>query len=121
MNENTEKLIRELADKLGTTGDHLWAVLVKQVPIAAFCSSLVGLALLIALIAIGFGCYKWVRNAASSDDEMEVLFSSIVILLISGVAIALCGSGIVLCFQDVLTAIYNPEYAALQSVITHLK
>lgn len=35
MDERTEKLLRELADKFGTTVDHLWSVLVHQAPINA--------------------------------------------------------------------------------------
>ena len=52
MNEQTTKLIEQLAQKLGTTTEYLWSVLLKQAPIDAtvtlfqtLCVMLFGLAL----------------------------------------------------------------------------
>lgn len=36
MNEQTEKLLREIAAKIGTTGEHLWGVLIQQAYIRAW-------------------------------------------------------------------------------------
>lgn len=35
MNEQTVKLVEQLAQKLGTTTEYLWNVLIKQAPISA--------------------------------------------------------------------------------------
>jgi len=35
MNEDTIKLIRDLAEKFGTTSEHLWAVMVRQALISS--------------------------------------------------------------------------------------
>lgn len=53
MNEETSKLIRELADKLGTTAEHLWSVLVKQAPISS-ATDCVGLIVLWIIMGLSF-------------------------------------------------------------------
>ena len=44
MDERTEALIRELAEKLGTTGEHLWDVLLRQATISGVTDLVVFLA-----------------------------------------------------------------------------
>ncbi len=41
MDEQIEKLLRELAEKLGTTAEHLWGVLMRQAPISGVIGILV--------------------------------------------------------------------------------
>ena len=116
MNEKTEILIRELAEKFGTTGQHLWEVMVKQGPI----SGMINLLVLIVFIFISFAGYrflkkKFVKNPNDpyrNDDEVVVIFWGIwavctfIIVVISAT-----------CLSSVITSIINPEYWALKQLL----
>lgn len=111
MNETTDKLLRDLAAKLGTTVDHLWAVLVKQAPI----HSAVAL-LQYALIALA--CYFWYRSAkwmyqGKEDERMGaaicLIFSGIGLLIVAGFAL--------FSLPEVIAGFFNPEYWALGRVM----
>ena len=54
MNENTSKLIEQLAQQLGTTSKYLWSVLLKQAPISAT----VNLIQIILILLFGLFLYK---------------------------------------------------------------
>ena len=54
MNDQTAKLIEQLAQKLGTTTEYLWSVLIKQAPIDALSR----LAFFIVSIIGGIIIYK---------------------------------------------------------------
>lgn len=122
MNESTETMIRELADKLGTTSEYLFGVLVKQAPI----SSLTDLAVLsIWGLAVWLG-FKAIRKNSKvppateeeehprsnwGDDAISVALTvwgvfTFFFLLISGLSITLIVSGI-----------FNPEYWALKQLL----
>lgn len=54
MNEQVLALLTQLAEKLGTTVEHLWSVLVKQ----AFISTTVNLLIYSLLLILGFVLYR---------------------------------------------------------------
>ncbi len=53
MSEKTEQLLRELAQKLGTTAEHLWGVLIKQ----AYVDSIIGI--IVFTLAALFAWWLW--------------------------------------------------------------
>ena len=65
MNEQTTKLITDLASKLGTTTEYLWGVLIKQ----ALYSVITDLAFLIFSVIYGFVLYKVYKWLCEPVDE----------------------------------------------------
>ncbi len=111
MNEATQKMIEELAAKLGTTTEHLWGVLVRQAPISA----VVGLAcdaVILGLVVLG-----WVKLSRikfenwNQDFGRGLLYAGLVI------ATALVVIGVVFELQMEIAGLVNPEYWALKQLL----
>jgi len=121
MNENTTKLIEQLAEKMGTTSQYLWSILIKQAPVDATIT------LIQILISIAFALilYKIHKKLSKSDKDgynryddneftviiMAVALCSVIILLIA----SFC------CIGDVINGYFNPEYWALDKVLHSIK
>lgn len=111
MNEQTAKLIEQLASKLGTTAEHLWGVLVRQAPISATVGILCD-ALLI--IAVYLGWKKLLKvNFDNWDNDMGkgMLFGGLAI----ATAICLCAAFGSL--QTEVAGFLNPEYWAIKQIL----
>lgn len=111
MNDQTALLLKQLADKLGTTTEYLWAALLKQAPITCTVQLTILLLMFIAgalLLIPTYKCYK-------DDDEAWYGFSafSMCLLLASLLSFAVAGG-------TILSGFYNPEYWALQQVLSSL-
>jgi hypothetical protein len=114
MNENTEKLIRELAEKLGTTTEHIWSVLVAQAPI----SSSINLAILIGFAVAVYASYKQVARKAISGGEWDDNCGSMIFPWIAWVAFAFLAIFVACCsIEDIAAGLLNPEYWALKQII----
>ena len=122
MNEKTEQLVRELAEKLGTTAEHLWSVLMKQAPITAATDSVIA----VIMIGVLWAFYRLVRSKTSvppkSEDDRypsaewreEGAFLAWLILSIYGAITVV----VVCCtISTVVTATMNPEYWALKQLL----
>lgn len=107
MNEETSKLIRELADKLGTTAEHLWSVLVKQAPISS-ATDCVGLVVLWIIMGISF---VELKKLVTKDDDWRPVYIIWVVCAL-GVTVLSC-----ITVQSVLAGFFNPEYWALQQLL----
>lgn len=121
MNKETLDLLQKLADRLGTTVDHLWSILIKQAPISGL-TSLIEVVVLIIIVLWGFSFVKkkttegpcdkdGSRDFADWDDEG------------AGFAWILWGlftiGSIVFIFNEVsgiVCAFFNPEYWAFKQV-----
>lgn len=109
MNDKTEQLVRELAEKLGTTADHLWGVLVKQ---AGISSTVNTLALVLTGISLA-AAWRWVTKAikcGDDDSEETALLVGIFISVVSLVWFICLMSSV----SDILSGFINPEYWALK-------
>lgn len=122
MNEQTEKLIRELADKLGTTAEHLWGVLIRQAGISGTINLLV-CAAWCALLVWG---YKLVRRKTTVPPESEKDKYPHAEWEDEGMAIAwaIWGIGTVITaltvgcnLEYIIGALANPEYWALKQIV----
>jgi hypothetical protein len=122
MDERTEAIIRELSDKLGTTGEHLWGVLVSQAPITGVIDLIV-MAAWVFLIVMSFKFIhkkttvpKGMENSpyqhADWEEEVAALawggwaITTLLTLLVVG------GS-----LSGTISAIINPEYWALKQLL----
>lgn len=111
MNEGTQQLIRELAEKFGTTAEHLWGVLIRQAPI----SGVIGLALDALLLWLVYFAWKNLGNIKfdkwDEDFGKGMLYSGLI------VASALVLIGVAVYFPVQLSGIINPEYWALKQIL----
>ena len=110
MDEKTEILICELAEKLGTTGEHLWGVLLTQAPIYAVTAIFT----IVSLCIVGIFGFKWsVSRIKKNDDYMfpAIVFAVLLIFTMIAASIEI---------QGVMAALFNPEYWALMKVINSL-
>jgi len=115
MNEQATKLIEQLAQKLGTTVEYLWTVLIKQahVEIYIFITTLI-LTLIGAVVTSVLLRYTqkyWNDETAPTSAWMAFVFGIIIGI---GTVVGLIAT--IANISDVITAINNPEYWALKEV-----
>lgn len=115
MNETTEKLIRDLAERLGTTAEHLWSVLIRQAPITAITNLLECLILVAVCVYYRHRLVLWqkrLRDTCDADHPAlpPAYIGLVVLLCITIIHALLTASGIV-------TAFANPEYWALKQIV----
>ena len=111
MNEATQKMIEQLAAKLGTTAEHLWGVLCRQAPISA----VVGLACDAALLCLVVLAWRKLSrvDVENWDNDLEkgALYGVLAIATAIAVAYALNALPIE------IAGLLNPEYWALKQVL----
>ena len=120
MNKDTLDFLKDLAAKLGTTADHLWAVMIRQARVSFFCDLLLYL-LIGGLLGVAYKLAKRLANAADGkasyeDDTMQV--TGLIVIVIIAVVLVLYA---VFNIQDTVTKIANPEYWALQQILETAK
>lgn len=119
MNERTEQLVRELAEKLGTTADHLWAVLVRQAPITSTVRVCILGLVALALLAVGvmaLRAFRRRRFPKAGDISPEALG-----IFFWCVACGVFVIGTLTSLPIIIAGFANPEYWALQEVMRSLK
>ena len=117
MNQEIIEMLKVLADKFGTTTEHLWRVLLEQ----ALLSGITNVILLVVILVL---TVMWVRFAlerikkeeengyySSDDDNIGALWLTIILV------IPFCGVVSVLLIYDIVTAILNPDYWALREIL----
>ena len=111
MNEATQKMIEELAAKLGTTAEHLWGVLCRQAPISA----VVGLACDAALLWLAVLAWRKLSRVNfdnwDNDCGKGALYGG---LAIATAIAAACALG---ALPVEIAGLLNPEYWALKQVL----
>lgn len=120
MNDQTMKLVEDLAQKLGTTAEYLWQVLLKQAPISATINLLYFLLVIISgvvLYKLHRHFSKTVENGNYSiyDDREEVVIVPMLIgCLVWGVLFIVC----LICLGGTINGFVNPEYWALDKILS---
>lgn len=125
MNEQTSKLIEQLAQKLGTTSKYLWNILLHQAPISA-TSTLVLYAITIIIGIIAFKIHKKLLAPIPNDTYNDNLYEKYEIgAVLPMVLVALIIVIMTICclidFDNIVTGYFNPEYWALNKVLDTLK
>lgn len=122
MNEQTIKLLSELAAKLGTTADHLWSVLARQAYVAMAQQIFAAVVFSVAL----FFWFRLVKRMTTEipegksyprwDDEGALCAwaSVFALLLFAGVSLGFA-------IDSIITATFNPEYFAFEQLTKLLK
>lgn len=108
MNEKILKALTALAEKLGTTAEYLWGVLVKQAPI----NGVIDLLVITGWITGFFICLKIIRkNKVESEGLMLIAYVSTIVFAIGSVGFT------TFLMSDMLSAFFNPEYWALHKIL----
>ena len=123
MNDKTLQLLTELANKLGTTADHLWGILLKQVPITAWTEAIVATLVLAAWVR-GYIFIKlktkkgpsphspeYPPRAAWEGDDADMAWYAFGIV---GIAVFVV---VIFATTTIATAVFNPEYLALKQIL----
>lgn len=124
MNEQTTKLIEELATKLGTTAEYLWGVLIKQ----AFYEASITLVQILCIFLFCLIFYKVHKRLSKikeyngyKETGYDYYGESAIIPMIFGAIIL--GLMVIIAFFSIDTVIngfFNPEYWALEQVLDKL-
>ena len=105
MNDEAVKLLRELADKMGTTVEHLWGVLVRQAPIEGWAS-------IAQCAGVGVAWWFWwrLRKSIGTGYEEEGKWIAIIV---SGIVLGFVSFVMFFSIGDLVACFVNPEYWAL--------
>ena len=111
MREITE-LLEKLAEKLGTTVENLWPVLIKQAPI----SGAVDLMLLVALVVTSVITYRIAQKCDDADEDVAVFA-----WILTGIIFFITAAFVLFGLKGIITALFHPEYWALSEILRQLK
>ncbi len=123
MNEQTTKLIEQLAQKMGTTTEYLWSVLLKQAPIDATIT------LFQTICVMLFGCILWKIHKRLLKKDSEDKYSEtgyekheegvIIPMLVAVIIFLILFIACFFCFSDIINGYFNPEYWALRRILNY--
>ncbi len=124
MNEQTAKSFGQLADKLGTTSEHLWGILLKQAPIDAT----VTLLQTIFLFLIGWTLWiihKKLLSKPSGQERHDSYYEMYGGAAVLPMALAIFVWVIMMiicicCFDSIVSGYFHPEHWALKEAINIL-
>jgi ABC-type phosphate transport system permease subunit len=125
MNENTAKLIEQLAQKLGTTSEYLWRILLKQAAVDATTTLIQFLAVILFGITL-WKIHKKLMKKVSDDKYAETGYDkyeegAIVPMILSTVVFAILFIICFCCIGDIINGYFNPEYWALKTVLNSIR
>lgn len=113
MNEQTTKLIEQLAAKLGTTTEHLWGVLLKQAPMSSGISATMLAVFLLVLILSA----RWLKRNELSKDDADDMMGKVLCWILWGVMAFMLSCFIYDSLPMIIAGFFNPEYWALKQII----
>lgn len=125
MNEQTAKLIEQLAQKLGTTTEYLWSVLLKQAPIDATTS----LFQIILVVLFGVTLFKIHKKLSVEVKETETTrrytqtgydkheLAAIIPMVIALIIFIVLLVASFFLINDIVNGFFNPEYWALERIL----
>ncbi len=119
MNDITP-LLEQLATKLGTTTEYLWAAMLRQAPIDGVVWIIQTVFVVASVFVLRSLSLVTCRKIQSDDwDELGIIFGALLVLGWLFILI-LC---VVIFFNIsiILAAFFNPEYWALDQILSKLK
>jgi len=122
MNEQTTRLIEQLAQKLGTTAEYLWSVLVAQAKVEAIIGiALVSSTILLTVLLI----YLHNKFSKESNEEMSIYYDKeeivIIPMVIGAITVFILIIASLCSIGTIITGLTNPEYWALKEVLNSIK
>ena len=121
MNDQTAKLLEQLAQKLGTTASYLWSVLLKQ----AFINAITDLLYLVLTIIGGFLLCKLHKHFSLENDNCDnIYYDNDYLGIVMAIAAIIWGAIAIVCFfsiGNIINGFFNPEYWALDRILSSIK
>lgn len=117
MNNETASLLNKLADKLGTTAENLWAILLHQAPVDATVTLIQSVIFLLTPFIV----YKVHRRIEKMEygygenDAYGILMILSAIVSVVLVIIVICS------ISTIINGYLNPQYWALEKILDTLK
>ena len=122
MNEHTEQLIRELSEKLGTTVEHLWEVLIRQAGI----SGIVNIVVILFWSIFCIWSFRFIQQKTTIHPKTEIdrypsadwnedgmVLAWILWAFITGLFLFIAGCEA----ESIIGSLINPEYWALKQIL----
>lgn len=117
MTPELEKALLTLANKLGVTVEHLWAVMIYQARITAIVDAVIFTGCVLFVVLPGRYLWRrWQSEGADADDFILVIGSAAYAV---GALFAIIMA--VSAFSEMVTALFNPEYWALSQILSASK
>ena len=121
MNEQTAKMVEQLAEKLGTTTEYLWGILIRQAPMSAF----IDLVYCVLVLFMGYGLFKvhkWLLKATEDYDSLYEQFKegAVLPMVIASLVWCILFMGCFFSIANIINGFFNPEYWALNKVLRSL-
>ena len=114
--QNVEKTLQILAERFGTTVEHLWTVAVQQ----AYVDAVAAMLLILAVSAGAYFALKWCKKAFEEEDDSSMgekrMFAGILACIVLGIL-----AGVVLSNIGNLLQVFNPEFYAVKLLLSTLK
>lgn len=115
MNEQTTKLLEQLAAKLGTTSEYLWGILIRQAFVSATTT-------VIQCAIIWIACYVAYRlHISFSNDDNKMSYYNhdwlVALMLTATVILSILLIVSLFSIEDIINGYFNPEYWALNRVL----
>lgn len=121
MNEQTVSLLRELAAKLGTTTEHMYGVLLRQVPIWV-AGNLMWAAVFVPISFVlfreGVKSFRTVDGTGRDEPFIPSQFAGVVLTVSAVLAF---GWGVMENVYYAVSGIYNPEFAVLSYILANVR
>ncbi len=116
MSDEIAKVLDLLAERFGTTVEHLWQVMITQAYISAI-NNLIGLVIGIVFI---FYVIKRIPYWIEAEKEYEFL-PTLQLVFSSAFSLVIVTYYAVEGVTTIITGIFNPEYLALQKILELLQ
>lgn len=121
MNDKTLDLLTRLADKFGTTVEHLWGVLIKQAAITAVAEIVMAM----VMVAAWVWMFRFVRGKTTEKPETNDRYAqaeweqdgALIAWIVVSIAALITCLQIYEALTTGATALLNPEYWALKQVM----
>jgi hypothetical protein len=122
MNDNTAKLLEQLAAKFGTTTEYLWGALLRQAPIDSTIN-LIQIALVMLFGGFLYKTHKRLMKKESNGDYAETYYEKYEMgatlpMVIGVIIFAVFFIASFFCIPDVINGYLNPEYWALDKILS---
>lgn len=123
--KEVKELLEQLAERLGTTVEKLWAVLLKQASINGIVDSLI----LIGMVIFSIAAFRFVKKKTTklkrtngecptAEWEYEIAFGAWLGVAVMFIFTILC---IGILAESIVASFFNPEYWALSKILTMVK
>lgn len=121
MNDKELQALTALAEKLNTTAEYLWGVLVQQAYIS-FWTDIVQYLITVVVVyfAIRFCSFAW-KTSEDNTYDVDKDFGFKALSIISGIIATILIIAFIFSIEGTITKIANPEYWALKQIVSTMK